>query len=251
MDLMKPKDLGLVQISAPKSNTNTSTALKSNVIRIETAGQEVKHLSKRLVIVLSMNSMEVIPENQTLSCQFYDVNATHGQEWSDVGSYTNLDNFNSLNTVNCSYDHMTPFAVLLVNMNLTQINSVHWKILSCISYIGCSLSGFFSAVNIFLYIFMNCWITDSFFLYGTNVTFFSFTFLFNLSILVAVTNQIFKLRRLNFRIRKLPSRKDICTVLGLTILLGMTWGFAFFTSGYTNYPVLYLFCICNSLQGKS
>ncbi|KAM9461702.1 adhesion G-protein coupled receptor G2-like isoform 2-T2 [Clarias gariepinus] len=295
-----------------------------------------------------------------------------GQEWNDMGSYTDLDNFNNSNTVNCSYDHMTPFAVLLVDMNLARINQVHWTILSYISYIGCSLSGLFSAANIFLFIFMKssykdnslrihvslsaalfllnasflfsewgaswsensvcvliaviiqfsllscfswmavealhlylllikvfnthikhymvklslfgwglpaviivgslcvygskpfygmtnielsdsnthiCWITDSFFLYGTNVTFFSLTFLFNLSILVAVTQQIFKLQRLNFRGRKLPSRKDICTVLGLTILLGMTWGFAFFTSGYTNYPILYLFCICNSLQG--
>ncbi|MCI4383161.1 hypothetical protein PGIGA_G00023080 [Pangasianodon gigas] len=287
-----------------------------------------------------------------------------------MGSFTNLENFNSRNTVNCSYDHMTPFAVLLVDV--AQINAQQWKILSYISYIGCSLSSFFSAVTIFLYVFMKssnrdssirihvslsvalfllntsflfiewgatwsqgsmcvliaviiqysllscfswmaieaihlylllvkvfntymkyymvklslfgwgvpavlvggslcvfgskpfygptpvilsnsdetthlCWITDIRFLYGMNIPYFSLTFLFNTCILVAVTHQIFKLRCLN--VSKLPSHKDICTVLGLTFLMGMTWGLAFFTSGYTNYFILYLFCICNSLQG--
>ncbi|XP_053368398.1 adhesion G protein-coupled receptor G3-like [Clarias gariepinus] len=94
-----------------------------------------------------------------------------------------------------------------------------------------------------------CWITDTRFLYGMNISYFSVTFLFNTCILVVVTHQIFKLRCLNVGGNKLPSCRNICTVLGLTILLGMTWGLAFFTTGYTNYPVLYLFCICNSLSG--
>lgn len=67
-------------------------------------------------------------------------------------------------------------------------------------------------------------------------------------VLATVTHQIFKLRRLNHKGR---ARKDFGTVLGLTMLLGMTWGLVFFTSGYTNYPILYLFCICNTLQGTN
>lgn len=38
-------------------------------------------------------------------------------------------------------------------------------------------------------------------------------------------------------------------VLGLTCLMGTTWGLAFLGSGYTNYAILYLFCILNSTQG--
>lgn len=97
----------------------------------------------------------------------------------------------------------------------------------------------------------SCWITDIRFLYGMNISYFSVTFLFNTCVLATVTHQIFKLRRLNHEGSKLPSCKDFCTVLGLTVLLGMTWGLAFFTSGYTNYPILYLFCICNTLQGTN
>ncbi|XP_017333796.1 adhesion G-protein coupled receptor G5 [Ictalurus punctatus] len=411
IDMMNTTDHGLVQISAPKVPgdnltldvfippepfvsvsgkpckvcivtypsvqlfiNNSYPVLKSKVIRVETVGQEMEYLSKRLVINFTLNSREIIPENYTLSCQFYDVDAVPEQKWDDMGSFTNLENFNSSNTVTCSYNHMTPFAVLLVDMNVLKIDPQQWKILSYMSYIGCSFSSFFSIVTIFLYVFMKspnrsnsirihvslsvalfflntsflliewgatwsqdtvcviiaviiqysllscfswmaieaihlylllikvfntyvkhymvklslfgwgmpavivggslcvygskpfygttqihlsstnettqfCWITDPYLLYGMNIPYFSLTILFNTSILVAVTNQIFKMRCLNVQGSKLLSRKDICTVLGLTVLLGMTWGLALFTSGYTNYPILYLFCICNTLQG--
>ncbi|XP_017565246.1 adhesion G-protein coupled receptor G5-like isoform X1 [Pygocentrus nattereri] len=94
-----------------------------------------------------------------------------------------------------------------------------------------------------------CWITNVYFLYGMNITYYSIVFLTNTAVLSTVTSQICKLRRLGAKGKKIPTCKDISTVLGLTCLLGLTWGLAFVTSGYTNYPILYLFCICNSLQG--
>ncbi|XP_047659120.1 uncharacterized protein LOC113646696 isoform X7 [Tachysurus fulvidraco] len=405
MDMINTTDLKLVQISAPKVPNNkfpveifvptepfqnvpteqckigivtypsashfmngVSQNFTIKVIRVEVNGRVLKDLSNRLVINFTLNYSEIIPENYTLSCQFYDENV---YKWADTGSFTDLENFNSSGTVSCSYDHMTPFAVLLTNPKL---DSKQWKIMSSISYIGCSFSAFFSAVTIFLYTFTKssnkdtsihihvslsaavfllnisflftewgatwsqksacvfiaviveysllscfswmaiealhlyfllikvfntyikhymiklslfgwgmpallvggslcaygkasfygttqitlsdtneamqfCWITDIRFLYGMNITYFSIMFLFNMSILVAVICQICKLRRMNVRGSRFLSRKDICTVLGLTFLLGMTWGLAFFASGYTNYTVLYLFCIFNTLQG--
>ncbi|XP_026786724.3 uncharacterized protein LOC113536783 [Pangasianodon hypophthalmus] len=104
MDMMNTPALGLVQISAPKVPGDAlpldvfmptepfvnvsvgivtypsaqqfihdpNTVLKSKVIRIETVGNESKHLSKWLLISFTLNSNEIISENQTLSCQFYD-----------------------------------------------------------------------------------------------------------------------------------------------------------------------------------
>ncbi|CAM4531729.1 unnamed protein product [Leuciscus chuanchicus] len=94
-----------------------------------------------------------------------------------------------------------------------------------------------------------CWIKKPTVLYGVNLSYFTVIFLFNLGILITVSRQIFKLRRVGNRNGKMPVWKDAGTVLGLMCLLGTTWGLAFFSSGYTNYVILYLFCILNSMQG--
>uniref|UniRef100_A0A671QI89 Uncharacterized protein n=1 Tax=Sinocyclocheilus anshuiensis TaxID=1608454 RepID=A0A671QI89_9TELE len=95
-----------------------------------------------------------------------------------------------------------------------------------------------------------CWIRDPHVLYGVNIFYFSIVFLFNLGILVTVSRQIFKLRHVGNRHGKMPVWKDAGTVLGLMCLQGTTWGLIFFSSGYINYPILYLFCILNSMQGR-
>ncbi|XP_059372859.1 adhesion G-protein coupled receptor G2-like [Carassius carassius] len=94
-----------------------------------------------------------------------------------------------------------------------------------------------------------CWIKERSVLYGVNISYFSIIFMFNLGILVTVSRQIFKLRRVGRRHNKMPIWKDAGTVLGLMCLQGTTWGLIFFSSGYINYPILYLFCILNSMQG--
>uniref|UniRef100_A0A672T0N9 G-protein coupled receptors family 2 profile 2 domain-containing protein n=1 Tax=Sinocyclocheilus grahami TaxID=75366 RepID=A0A672T0N9_SINGR len=43
---------------------------------------------------------------------------------------------------------------------------------------------------------------------------------------------------------------DLRSIAGLTFLLGLTWGFAFFAWGPVNLAFTYLFAIFNSLQGK-
>ncbi len=96
----------------------------------------------------------------------------------------------------------------------------------------------------------SCWIRDTRVLYGVNICYFTIIFLFNLAILITVCRQIFKLRHVGNRHDKMPVWKDAGTVLGLMCLVGITWGLAFFSSGYTSYTILYLFCILNTLQGR-
>ena len=105
----------------------------------------------------------------------------------------------------------------------------------------------------------SCWITDQVFAYGMNLTFFSLVFLLNSGILIAVSGRILRLqgRRRGTSSSPSPSAttpglscRNLLTVLGLTCLLGSTWGLAFLSLSYANHAILYLFCILNSLQGK-
>ncbi|XP_077058208.1 adhesion G-protein coupled receptor G2-like [Siphateles boraxobius] len=95
-----------------------------------------------------------------------------------------------------------------------------------------------------------CWIKEPLVLYGVNLSYFTVTFLFNLLVLLKVSRQIFKLKQVEKKKHKIPV-KDAGTVLGLMCLLGITWGLVFLGSGYTNYIILYMFCISNTLQGAS
>uniref|UniRef100_A0AAY5K7W5 G-protein coupled receptors family 2 profile 2 domain-containing protein n=1 Tax=Esox lucius TaxID=8010 RepID=A0AAY5K7W5_ESOLU len=201
----------------------------------------------------------------------------------------------------------------------------NWQILSYITYIGCGLSAFFTALSLITYVFTRnrsvdhanaihislsgalfllnsffilnewvaslgingvpgvvvgislafqntqhfygstvttlansnktntiCWITNITFFYGVNLGYFTFTFVMNSGILLTVTTRICQLKCLDNKHKAGKGSlvfKDVCTVLGLTCLLGVTWGLAFLSIGYYNLVILYLFTIFNSLQG--
>lgn len=112
-------------------------------------------------------------------------------------------------------------------------------------------------LNVF-YSSCSCWITDDSFFYSLNLVYFTLIFIFNSGILMAVGSSICRMNTLVKRSagksqgdvdRFNASCRSGLTLLGLTCLLGTTWGLAFLGSGYVNYPILYLFCILNSLQG--
>uniref|UniRef100_A0A096MEW7 G-protein coupled receptors family 2 profile 2 domain-containing protein n=1 Tax=Poecilia formosa TaxID=48698 RepID=A0A096MEW7_POEFO len=95
-----------------------------------------------------------------------------------------------------------------------------------------------------------CWITDDTYFYSLNLVYFTLIFIFNSGILMAVASSICKMKKMLKTNSKLQaSASSGLTLLGLTCLMGTTWGLAFLGSGYVNYTVLYLFCILNSLQG--
>ncbi|KAF3686948.1 Adhesion G-protein coupled receptor G6 G-protein coupled receptor 126 [Channa argus] len=110
-----------------------------------------------------------------------------------------------------------------------------------------------------------CWITDDSFFYSLNLVYFTLIFIFNSGILMTVASSICKIKQVyrgdlkhqsntgedswNYPEKFGATCRSGVTVLGLTCLMGTTWGLAFLGSGYVNYAILYLFCIFNSIQG--
>ncbi|KAL8186588.1 UNVERIFIED_CONTAM: hypothetical protein K2H54_074347 [Gekko kuhli] len=94
-----------------------------------------------------------------------------------------------------------------------------------------------------------CWIMDSIVFYATCVGYFGIMFLMNIAMFVVVMMQICGRngKRSNRTMRE-EILRNLRSVVSLTFLLGMTWGFAFFAWGPLYLPFMYLFCIFNSLQ---
>ncbi|KAM9860589.1 adhesion G-protein coupled receptor G2 [Aulostomus maculatus] len=96
-----------------------------------------------------------------------------------------------------------------------------------------------------------CYISNSTVKMVTTVGVFCFVFAFNLIMLAVTVQRVLRLRhRKEFGQNDCArAKKDICTLLGVTTLLGIPWGLIFFSFGDLSVPGLYLFSIFNSLQG--
>ncbi|XP_054992917.1 adhesion G-protein coupled receptor G6 isoform X1 [Sorex araneus] len=95
-----------------------------------------------------------------------------------------------------------------------------------------------------------CWIQDPVVFYVTCAGYFGVMFFLNVAMFIVVMVQICGRngKRSNRTLREEVLR-NLRSVVSLTFLLGMTWGFAFFAWGPLNIPFIYLFAIFNSLQG--
>ncbi|XP_055088238.1 adhesion G-protein coupled receptor G6 isoform X5 [Periophthalmus magnuspinnatus] len=95
-----------------------------------------------------------------------------------------------------------------------------------------------------------CWIKNQVVFYVTCVGYFCLIFLLNVAMFIVVMLQICGRngKRSNRTLREEVLR-NLRSVISLTFLLGMTWGFALFAWGPVNLAFMYLFSIFNSLQG--
>ncbi|XP_065691176.1 adhesion G-protein coupled receptor G6 isoform X2 [Patagioenas fasciata] len=95
-----------------------------------------------------------------------------------------------------------------------------------------------------------CWIKNDIVFYVTCAGYFGIMFLMNVAMFIVVMVQICGRngKRTN-RSLKEEILRNLRSVVSLTFLLGMTWGFAFFAWGPLTLAFLYLFSIFNSLQG--
>ncbi|XP_030601956.1 adhesion G-protein coupled receptor G2 [Archocentrus centrarchus] len=95
-----------------------------------------------------------------------------------------------------------------------------------------------------------CWLKNDIAFYVAVVAYFCVIFLFNCIMFVVVMVQLCRLKRQNpHHVQYRSTLQDVRSVLGITVLLGLTWGFAFFAWGPVNLAFMYLFAIFNSLQG--
>lgn len=101
------------------------------------------------------------------------------------------------------------------------------------------------------FFFFSCWIKNDVVFYVTCAGYFGIMFLMNVAMFIVVMVQICGRngKRTN-RSLKEEILRNLRSVVSLTFLLGMTWGFAFFAWGSLTLAFLYLFSIFNSLQGK-
>nr|XP_015194620.1 PREDICTED: G-protein coupled receptor 126 isoform X5 [Lepisosteus oculatus] len=95
-----------------------------------------------------------------------------------------------------------------------------------------------------------CWVNNQVVFYVTCAGYFGIVFLMNVAMFIVVMMQICGRngKRSNRTLREEVLR-NLRSVVSLTFLLGMTWGFAFFAWGPVNLAFMYLFSIFNSLQG--
>ncbi|KAM7045688.1 adhesion G-protein coupled receptor G2 isoform 3-T3 [Molossus nigricans] len=95
-----------------------------------------------------------------------------------------------------------------------------------------------------------CWINNNAVFYITVVGYFCVIFLLNVSMFIVVLIQLCRIKKKKqLGAQRKTSIQDLRSVAGLTFLLGITWGFAFFAWGPVNITFMYLFAIFNTLQG--
>ncbi|XP_075884584.1 adhesion G-protein coupled receptor G2 [Nelusetta ayraudi] len=96
-----------------------------------------------------------------------------------------------------------------------------------------------------------CYISKNTVKIVTTVGIFSVVFAFNITMLGVTVRRFMSLHKSKeFGQRNCNrAKQDICSLLGIITLLGVTWGLVFFSFGHLTNAALYPFCILNSLQG--
>ncbi|XP_041845968.1 adhesion G-protein coupled receptor G4 [Melanotaenia boesemani] len=94
-----------------------------------------------------------------------------------------------------------------------------------------------------------CWLQNDVFFYVTVVAFVLLILLSNISVFIVVLIQIKQMKLNKPTANSHSSMQDLRAVASLTVLLGLTWLMGFFSFGPGRVVIMYLFSICNTLQG--
>lgn len=96
-----------------------------------------------------------------------------------------------------------------------------------------------------------CWISDAGIHQGVNIGYYAVVFVFTLSVFILTVRQIVLMPKAGKAQDNSSIKSNTSTILGLFLLLGITWAFAFFSYGPLLLASYYIFTILNSFQGKS
>ncbi|XP_054648784.1 adhesion G-protein coupled receptor G6 isoform X2 [Dunckerocampus dactyliophorus] len=94
-----------------------------------------------------------------------------------------------------------------------------------------------------------CWLQNHIFFYVTVVAFVLLILLGNTFVFVLVLVQIRRMGAKKTSVNSRGTLQDLRAVASLTVLLGLTWLMGFFSFGPGRVVMMYLFTICNTLQG--
>uniref|UniRef100_A0A2K5YF84 Adhesion G protein-coupled receptor G2 n=1 Tax=Mandrillus leucophaeus TaxID=9568 RepID=A0A2K5YF84_MANLE len=252
-------------------------SLISYVISSSVANLTVRNLTRNVTVTLK--HVNPSQDELTVRCVFWDLGRNGGRGgWSDDGCSVKD---RRLNETICTCSHLTSFGILL-DLSRTSVLPAQTMALTFITYIGCGLSSIFLSVTLVTYVafvpavvvtiiltispdnyglgsygkFPNgspddfCWINNNAVFYITVVGYFCVIFLLNVSMFIVVLVQLCRIKKKKqLGAQRKTSIQDLRSIAGLTFLLGITWGFAFFAWGPVNVTFMYLFAIFNTLQG--
>ncbi|CAI5696853.1 unnamed protein product [Oreochromis niloticus] len=94
-----------------------------------------------------------------------------------------------------------------------------------------------------------CWISDAGIHQGVNIGYYALVFVFTLSVFILTVRQIILMPKAGKAQDNSSIKSNTSTILGLFLLLGITWAFAFFSYGPLLLASYYIFTILNSFQG--
>ncbi|XP_024117759.1 adhesion G-protein coupled receptor G4 [Oryzias melastigma] len=95
----------------------------------------------------------------------------------------------------------------------------------------------------------SCWLRDDVFFYVTVMAYILLILLCNIFVFIVVLIQIKQMKANKISSKGRSSLKDLRAAASLTVLLGLTWTMGFFSIGPGRVVMMYMYIICNSLQG--
>ncbi|XP_048037524.1 adhesion G-protein coupled receptor G2 isoform X2 [Megalobrama amblycephala] len=222
-----------------------SRKLNSGILGSSVANLSISGLQKEVLITL--RNTEPIPANYVASCVFWDFSFNGGSGGWNASGCRVLNS--SAEETQCACNHLTSFGILL-DISKTPIPEEHLNILTYITYIGCGISAIFLSITLLTYLAFGCWIKNDIVFYVAVVGYFCLVFLLNFAMFIVVMIQLCRIKKQNpHNVQNRSGWHEVRSVAGLTVLLGLTWGFAFFAWGPVNLAFMYLFAIFNTLQG--